>query len=350
MTQTKMRPYCTQPHVRRPALPAGLGAPRVAAIQLVANKWINGTPLTYFFKTVSGFAWPETQKAVVRNAFATWKALGIGLTFSEVEDEADARLVIGLHQGDGSWSYVGTDVLHNRRNGCNINFGWDLTTTWGQATALHEIGHALGMPHEHQNPKSGIVWNEQKVIEAFSGDPNNWEEDEIRWNILRHLAKADVTGSAWDPWSIMHYPFDPGLITAPAPFDTKGTPENTELSGLDEKWMRKFYPPIAAAPGLPVNTPVPLPAEVGAQADFVFVPDTSGNYSLQAKGKADLKIAIAQAANGEADRMLAVADDSATPANAAIVQRLEAGRPYRVSARTHYAGKAAMPELVMTLA
>lgn len=350
MTDTINRPHCTQPEVKRPALPPGLAMPRVEAIQLIANKWINGTRLTYFFKTVGGFGWPAGQKKVVRDAFAKWKALGIGLEFAEVAQEADAILLIGLVQGDGSWSYVGTDVLHNRRNGCNMNFGWDLTTNWGKATALHEIGHALGMPHEHQNPQSGIVWNEQRVIEVFSGDPNYWSEDQIRWNILRHLAPAQVQGSVWDPLSIMHYPFSPGLITAPPPFDQDGTPENTELSPNDEDWMRRFYPPIAAAPDLPVDTPVPLSPEVGAQADFIFVPEMSGDYSLQAKGKADLKIAIARSASEGGDPMLAVADDSATPANAAIKQRLEAGRAYRVSARTHFVSGRAAPELVMTLA
>ena len=48
-----------------------------------------------------------------------------------------------------------------------MNFGWDLTTSYGHDTALHEIGHTLGFPHEHQNPTAGIVWNEPAVLAAW---------------------------------------------------------------------------------------------------------------------------------------------------------------------------------------
>src|SRR5262249_13757272 len=113
---------------------------------------------------------------------------------------------------DGSWSYIGTDILKYQDLGRTMNYGWDLTTIWGHATALHEIGHTLGLPHEHQNPGAGIVWNEPKVYAYFSGPPDNWDHDTIFSNIIKKLRESDVEGSRWDPQSIMHYPFEPGLI------------------------------------------------------------------------------------------------------------------------------------------
>jgi len=46
----------------------------------------------------------------------------------------------------------------------------DKAYAFGLDTAVHEIGHSLGFPHEYQNPKAGIVWNEEAVYAAL-GQP-----------------------------------------------------------------------------------------------------------------------------------------------------------------------------------
>ena len=55
-----------------------------------------------------------------------------------------------------SWSYLGRDILSDRiapKHKPTMNFGWDITRDTD--AALHEIGHTLACPHEHQNPNSG---------------------------------------------------------------------------------------------------------------------------------------------------------------------------------------------------
>lgn len=331
--------FCNLPVSTGPLLPPGIGEMRERALVLTQNKWVNGTRLTYFFKNVGPFIWPNSQKQVVRDAFGAWKSLGIGLDFSETSSEAEAILIIGLVQGDGSWSWIGTDVLHNRRNDCNMNFGWDLRTAWGKSTALHEIGHAIGMPHEHQNPKSGIVWNEAEVIAYFSGPPNNWDEPTIRWNILRHLSASEVEGSEWDPASIMHYAFQANMIDAPSPYSNEGVPASYDFSAKDRAWASRFYPPVALSDiaELSLGETVPLAEMVGEQADFLFRPTDTREYSLQTFGEADRKIAIAHILDDGSSEMLKVRDDSATDSNAQIVRELVAGQIYRISARTHFA-------------
>jgi hypothetical protein len=190
----------------------------------MAKMWVNGTNLTYFFfKEPAHWRGGSNQEQAVRNAFSTWKDLGIGLTFQEVDNATDAMIRIGFDQSDGSWSYVGRDCIDiapdpEKRT---TNYGWDLTTPYGRDTALHELGHVLGFPHEHQNPRAGIVWDEEKVYESLGAPPNNWPRDQTYWNVIRKIPANTVDGSAWDKDSIMHYQFGAGLIQQPSIYQTR---------------------------------------------------------------------------------------------------------------------------------
>lgn len=343
---TARRRYCAQPPERPIVLPQGLAPARERAIRLIKNKWVTGTILHYCFVDAPGAGWPENQADVVRWAFGVWADLGIGLRFVEVGDPGEAELRIGFDQSDGSWSYVGTDVLRYEDRGRTMNFGWDLTTRWGHATALHEIGHALGMPHEHQNPLSGIVWNEEAVYAAFGGDPNYWTRDETFHNILRQIPRAQVEGSNWDPTSIMHYSFEPGLIASPQPYDREGVGENVELSAQDIEWVQRFYPPQTAAAPIDPMQLRSLPEEAGAQRDFVFEPQATREYVIRTLGTSDVKVVVFEERDGE-PRHLVAEDDSGEDANTEITVKLVLGRRYFIRARVHHVSGAAGAALVV---
>src|SRR5206468_27356 len=100
--------------------------------------------LHYCFFTSGHFAVPKAQASAVRQAFATWKTVGLGLDFTEVKQLSEAEVRIGYSEPDGSSaSSVGRDVLQVPLNEPTTVYGWSLTTQYGRGTALHELGHVL---------------------------------------------------------------------------------------------------------------------------------------------------------------------------------------------------------------
>ncbi len=338
------RHTCTLPRVPDRILPPTLNPNRARLIRMNEKKWANGTRLRYFFfdrrtdGPRGGWVGPEAQQNAVREAFDAWKELGIGLEFEEVPDREDAEIRIGFLQGDGAWSYVGRDVVDVARdpNERTMNFGWDLTTAYGRDTALHEIGHTLGFPHEHQNPYAGIEWNEPAVYDYFGGPPNNWDDETIRWNILRKIPPGEASGSEWDPDSIMHYTFPAGVIEQPAEYRNGLTPE-PGLSEKDVEWARQFYPALEQQEEAELRAyeSQRLAIQPGEQVNFRIRPQFTRRYRIQTFGAADTMLALFENVNG-APRFVAGDDDSGADRNARLRERLYRGGDYVLRIRLYY--------------
>jgi hypothetical protein len=341
--------YCSAKFSEPVKLPAALGEERARLIRQSAGKWMNGSTIRYwFFDKPAKYAGAANQKAVVRKAFARWKALGIGLQFKEVKTRAKADVRIAFLKGDGSWSYIGTDVLTSRADPRTMNFGWSLTEdpAEGLDTALHEIGHTLDFPHEHQNPFAGIVWDKKAVYAALAGEPNFWDKSTTFSNILRKLAPDEVQGSKWDPDSVMHYPFERGLIVKPARY-RKGLTPAGGLSARDRQWALSFYPATGGAvpPELTPFHTLPVSVSSGQQCEFAFKPRQTRDYEFRTFGDADSVMAL-YARHGSNIRPIAQEDDSGREDNAYLKARLRAGRQYVLRLRVRYA-KPGVPAAVM---
>ncbi len=331
--------FCSLPQVPERVFSDGVSAYREGLIRYISKKWVNGTKLRYYLFDSGPFRGERSNMDLVREGFEAWADVGIGLDFEEVDNIDDAQVRIGFLRGDGSWSYVGRDVVDvPGRMERTMNFGWDLTQDprgGGLDTPIHEIGHTLGFPHEHQNPFSGIVWDEEAVYQAFAQPPNRWPRETTFHNILRKLNANEVEGSNWDPNSIMHYSFGAGLIVQPAQYRNGLRPVDG-LTENDKEQVRKFYPPLDRRTYRQLKSfeLEKLNLEPGEQADFVIEPERTDDYTLQTFGNSDVVIVLFEEIDDELE-FLDGDDDSGTLLNAKIQVRLVKSRKYVLRIRMY---------------
>lgn len=331
--------FCSQPEVPSRLAAFNIDGERQRVILLSIKKWLNGSTITYgFFPGVQG------ELDSVRKAFRTWKELGIGLEFKEVPVNT-AMVRISFQKGAGSWSYVGRDVLMIQ-SGPTMNFGWDITND--QRTVLHEIGHTLGLMHEHQNPLAGIEWNEPAVYAALAAPPNNWSRETTYNNIIRKLLLGEINGSTHDPASVMHYPFGRGLITAPVEYQNGIYPPGT-LSTRDIDFVRLFYPPLVKADYIRilVKKRQPISLAAGEQINFVFKPVRTRVYNIHTSGNLDTVMVLFEKTEA-GEITLAGDDNSGSNANARIVRELTYAKTYIIRIRLFHTDEAGSPSVIIT--
>jgi hypothetical protein len=221
---------------RRPPLLFGASIHPVKMALLTGKKWQPGKNLSVAFLDGS-----KTQRAKVIEKAKEWcNYANIKLNFN---GGASPIIRISFQADPGSWSAIGTDCLVANvfpTDQPTINFGWLTDETDDveyRRVVVHEFGHALGAIHEHQNPRGGIRWNVPAVYEYFSGPPNNWSKEEIDFNVIQKYSMDQLNATQFDIHSIMLYSFPPQLIIG-----GKGTPNNTDLSKGDKKFIAKMYP------------------------------------------------------------------------------------------------------------
>jgi hypothetical protein len=291
------------------------------------SKWVNGTVLSYYF-----FTGPETQKNAMRKAFKIWQDVGIGISFKEVTDRDAADIRIDF-KNDGSWSYIGRMIRTIPKSEPTMNIGWDISSDID--TGVHEIGHTLGMMHEHQNPFSGIVWNEQAVYQSLAGPPNHWSQEKTYRNIIRKIQTTEVTGTQWDPDSIMHYPFEPGLISKPEKY-SRGLYPAGGLSERDIQWVKSVYPPLdKEVSQLKPFESQPIKISSGGQASFQFIPKENRSYTIKTFGIIDSVLVLSEEGK-EGQSYVRGVDDSGKEENGELNVQLHKNKKYSVRIRLLY--------------
>lgn len=154
-----------------------------------------------------------------------------GLKFQFVD--TDGMIRIDFKTDGGSWSYVGNDCLSEKDpKKPTLNYGW-----LDVPTITHELCHAIGMIHEHQNPNNNTInWDDKKVYE-WALSTQGWDKTTAYDNIIQKYSTNSINGSNYDPLSVMLY-FFPVSLTK----DGIGTKMNLHLSDIDVQWINGIYP------------------------------------------------------------------------------------------------------------
>lgn len=149
-----------------------------------------------------------------------------------------ATIRIQLNPSQGSWSYIGSDALGISSDRPTMNLGWldadIIAKKYG--TVRHEMGHQLGLGHEHLNPLEPFQWVEENVIRDLSGPPNNWDIQTIRRNVLDQVAIDEVDATSLDPDSVMMYSFPGSWVRTGV-----GTKANENWSKKDIEFIGQLY-------------------------------------------------------------------------------------------------------------
>lgn len=287
------------------------------------KKWPNGSVLRIRFMGGS-----SEQHDMVKQFAPTW-GLYANLTF-EFGNAPDAEIRISFLD-DGAWSYIGTDALDIPSHAATMNFGW-----LDEGVILHEFGHALGLIHEHQNPKGGIQWNRQNVINDLSGPPNNWPLNVIEHNVFRKYGIDQVNATEVDVKSIMLYAIPPHWT-----MDGFSSEPNESLSDTDKAFIadENNYPPGEVkdnAVRLTVVEAQMTEASIGQPGEqdlFLFTVESAGTYAIETEGPTDVVMSLY--GPNSRTQLITEDDDSGVARNAKITASLEGEGDYYVQVR-HY--------------
>jgi hypothetical protein len=210
----------------------GTNFPRTTARETTQKAAKDGLKIDPLYATVDAIL--DIRKAV-QTIIETRIAplIGVRLAFLPEDRKHTAMVRIAFNPFKGSWSYVGTDAKSVSPNEPTLNFAW-----FDVATVLHEFCHALGMVHEHQNVRNGIVWDDERVYE-WAEDTHGWTRDRTYRNIIRKYQKSQINASEFDSKSIMLYYF-PRSLTLNT--DDPECRQNFRLSRGDVDFITQIYP------------------------------------------------------------------------------------------------------------
>jgi len=145
---------------------------------IIGNRWTRGR-IPYYIENTLGFK----ARAIIHGAIGDYQHCTC-LRFTP-KQKMD-RNYISFYKGDGCNAPVG---MHPGRNRISLGKG-----CWDRGTILHEIGHAIGMEHEHARPDRDLY-----VKINMSNIDGDWD---YAFDVEENI---DSLGTPYDLQSMMHY-------------------------------------------------------------------------------------------------------------------------------------------------
>ena len=198
-----------------------------------SKEWEKGRRLTVSF--LGGKK--EVRDRVIRHA-KTWMDYA-NIEFDFTPRNKPGNIRIAFDKDDGSWSYLGTDILSEDLTLPTMNLGWLTPTTNDleySRVVLHEFGHTLGCIHEHERPDHGIPWNKPAVYKYYK-ETNEWGKKVVNEQGFSKYDRSLIRANKLDKKSIMMYSVPEELTIGDFSIEP-----NDFLSEADKKFIAKLYP------------------------------------------------------------------------------------------------------------
>jgi hypothetical protein len=150
----------------------------------------------------------------------------------------------------GYWSYVGVEsVVYRAQTESSMNFeGFadvpaDQLNDYAIGTIRHEFGHALGLQHEHQNPKStcNTDFDWDKIYTLLGEGDNGWPKEQVDFN-MRPLSGEGLVATAFNKMSVMLYAFPAQFYVNGEQSDCYIPQDNNDISQGDRDVLAGIYP------------------------------------------------------------------------------------------------------------
>lgn len=179
-------------------------------IAFVTTKWwgADGVSLTVGFLDNPP---ADLQKRILLHMNSWNREANIKFTPSNT----DPHVRIARSEGQGYWSYLGTDILTVPADEQTMNleaFTMETPDSEFYRVVRHETGHTLGCPHEHMRAELVARIDPRKAIRYF-GATQGWSRQDVIQQVLTPLDDADFLLATAKPEqdSIMCYQL-PGSI------------------------------------------------------------------------------------------------------------------------------------------
>jgi hypothetical protein len=154
------------------------------------------------------------------------------------------------------------------------------------------------------------------------------------------LSKDEANGSTWDRDSIMHYPFEKGLIKKPEEFVNKDLEPAGGFSAKDVEYALTFYPSQDVVKDIRIvaMTSYPIDAENCEQQNFIFKPEQTKKYTIQILGELDTVMVLNEKVGTDL-KYVAGDDNGGTDDNALISAKLTKSKTYIIKVKVYYKKK-----------